>query len=113
MKEIKALIRPHMLSKVMEALHALPNFPGVTVSDCHGQGRGRGAGGRYEAMEETIYFAKMTKLELFCADEVCDSIVDAIRKAAHTGLADDGLVAVIDLSQLISIRTGEEGEKAV
>lgn len=113
MKEIKALIRPHMLSKALEALHTLPHFPGVTVSDCQGQGRGRGAGGRYEAMEETIYLAKMTKLELFCADEVCDGIVDAIRKAAHTGLADDGLIAVIDLPRVISIRTGQEGEKAV
>lgn len=113
MKEIKALIRPHMLSKVMEALHALPQFPGVTVSDCQGQGRGRGMGGRFEATEETIYFAKMTKLELFCADEVSDGIVDAIRKAAHTGLADDGLIAVIDLSRLVSIRTAKEQEKAV
>lgn len=113
MKEIKALIRPHMLSKVMEALHAIPNFPGVTVSDCQGQGRGRGAGGRYEASEETIYFAKMTKLELFCADEACDGIVGAIQKAAHTGLPDDGLIAVIDLARVISIRTGEEQEKAV
>ncbi len=65
MKEIKAIIRPHMLTRVMQALHALPHFPGVTVSDCQGQGRGRGSGGGYEATEETICFAKMTKLELF------------------------------------------------
>ncbi|MCC7316632.1 MAG: P-II family nitrogen regulator [Planctomycetes bacterium] len=113
MKEIKAIIRPHMLSKVMEALHALPYFPGVTVSDCQGQGRGRGSGGRFEATEETIYFAKMTKLELFCSDDICDGIVDTICKAAHTGSPDDGLVAVIDLSRLVSIRTGKEKEKAI
>lgn len=113
MKEIKALVRPHMLSKVMEALHSLPHFPGVTVSDCQGQGRGRGSGGRFEATEETIYFAKMIKLELFCSDETCDGIVEAIRKAAHTGLPDDGLIVIIDLSRVISVRTGEHGEKAV
>ena len=39
--------------------------------------------------------------------------VEAIRKAAHTGLPDDGLIAVTDLSRLVSIRTGDEGEKAV
>jgi nitrogen regulatory protein PII len=38
MKEIKAIIQPHMLTKVMEALHALPHFPGITISDCRGQG---------------------------------------------------------------------------
>lgn len=113
MKDIKALIRPHMLTKVIEALHDMPHFPGVTVSDCRGQGRGRGSGGRFEATEETIYFAKMTKLELFCADDVCDEIVDAIRQAAHTGSPDDGVIALIDLARVVSIRTGEEQEKAV
>lgn len=113
MKEIKALIRPNMLTKVMEALHKLPHFPGITVSDCQGQGRGRGRGGHFEATEETIDLVRMTKLELFCADEFCEGIVDAIRKAAHTGLADDGLIAVIDLSRLVSIRTGKERENAV
>jgi len=113
MKEVKAIIRPHILTKVMEALHALPHFPGVTVSDCQGQGRGRGSGGRYEASEESIYFAKMTKLELFCTDDICDAIVDVIRTTAHTGCSDDGLIAVIGLSRVVSIRTSEEQEKAV
>lgn len=113
MKEIKAIIRPHMLTKVMEALHALPHFPGVTVSDCQGQGRGTASDGRYIATEETIYFAKMTKLELFCADDICDGIVATIRKAAHTGTPDDGLIATIDLSHVVSVRTGSEQEKAV
>lgn len=113
MKEIKAIIRPLMLTRVMQALHALPHFPGVTVSDCQGQGRGRGSGGRFEATEETIYFAKMTKLELFCADDVCVRIVDTICKAAHTGSPDDGLIAVIDLPHLISIRSDQEQEKAI
>jgi nitrogen regulatory protein P-II 1 len=52
MKEIKAIIQPHMLGKVMDALHALPHFPGATVSDCQGQGRGRGTGGHFEATSE-------------------------------------------------------------
>ena len=113
MKEIKAIIRPHMLHKVMEALHALPHFPGVTISDCQGQGRGRGSGERYEPTEESIYFAKMTKLEMFCSDETCNDLVERIRNAASTGRPDDGLIAVIDLARVISIRSGEEQEKAV
>ena len=113
MKEIKAIIRPHMLPRVMDALHALPHFPGVTISDCQGQGRGRGSGARYEPSEETIYFAKMIKLELFCSDETCNALVEKIRDTASTGLADDGLIAIIDLSRVVSVRTGEEQEKAV
>ena len=113
MKEIKAIIQPHMLDKVMDALHALPHFPGISVSDCRAQGRGRGRGGRYEATEETIHLARMTKLELFCSDDICEDIVAAIRQAAHTGSPEDGLIVMIDLARVVSICTGDEQEQAV
>jgi len=113
MKEIKAIIQPHMLSRVLEALHVLPHFPGVTVSDCQGQGRGRGEGGKFEASEATIYFAKKTKLELFCADAFCDEIVNLIQRAAHTGNAGDGVIMVADLPRVVRIHTGQEQNDAV
>ena len=113
MKEIKAVIQPHMLNKVMEALHALPHFPGVTVSDCRGQGRGQGAGGEYIATEETIDYDKMVKLELFCADAICDELVNVIRKAAHTGNPGDGVIMVAELPRVVRVRTGQEQDEAV
>lgn len=113
MKEIKAVIQPHMLSKVMEALHALAHFPGVTVSDCQGQGRGRGTGGHFEATHDTVFFKKMTKLELFCADSLAGELVETIRRAAHTGNPGDGVIMVADLPRVVRIRTGEEADKAV
>jgi len=113
MKEIKAIIQPHMLNHVMERLHSLPHFPGVTVSDCHGQGRGRGRSGVYVATEETVFFKKMTKLEVFCPNEACDDIVREIREAGHTGNSGDGVVTVIDLARVVRIRTGQEQEEAV
>ncbi len=113
MKEVKAVIQPHMLSKVMEALHALPHFPGVTISDCRGQGRGQGAGGQYVATEDTIDYDKMLKLELFCADAICDELVNVIGKAAHTGNPGDGVIMVADLPRVVRIRTGQEQNGAV
>lgn len=113
MKEIKAIIQPHMLHKVMDALHTLPHFPGVTLSDCLGQGRGRGAGGHYLATEQTIDYAKMTKLELFCADACAEEIARAIQLTAHTGNPGDGVIVVADLPRVIRIRTGREQDEAV
>ena len=113
MKEIKAIIQPHMLSRVLEALNGQPHFPGVTVSDGHGQGRGRGEGGHFEASEATIYSAKKTKLEVFCADANCNEIVNAIRQTAHTGNAGDGVIMVADLPRVVRIRTGQELNDAV
>lgn len=113
MKEIKAILQSHALDRVMDALHLLPHFPGVTVSDCQGQGRGRGKDGRFMADKETIFFTKRCKLEIFCADAICAEIVRVIQKAAHTGNPGDGVIIVADLSQVVRIRTGEEQDEAV
>lgn len=113
MKEIKAILQPHALERVMKALHELEHFPGVTVSDCQGQGRGRGEHGRFVADEGTIFFARRCKLEIFCADAALDEIVTAIRRAAHTGNPGDGVIMVADLPRVVRIRSGEEQDEAV
>jgi nitrogen regulatory protein P-II 1 len=113
MKEVKAIIQPHVLGRVLDALHRLPHFAGATVSDCQGQGRGRGTGGHYEPSEETVFLAKKVKLELFCSDPTCDEVVRAIREAAHTGNPGDGVVTVADLDRVVRVRTGEEQDEAV
>ncbi len=113
MKEIKAILQPHVLDRVLTALHGLSHFPGVTVSDCQGQGRGRGKGGAFRADEDTIFFSKKSKLEIFCADDVCDSLVDTIAKVAHTGNPGDGIIMIADLSRVVRIRTGQAQDEAV
>ena len=113
MKEVKAIIQPHVLDKVMQSLHELPHFTGATVSPCEGQSRGRGAGGHYEPTEETIFFEKKVKLELFCSDAQCDEVENVIRAAAHTGNPEDGVIIVADLDRVVRVRTGEEQNEAV
>ena len=113
MKEIKAIIQPHMLTRVLDRLHAQPHFPGVTVSDCQGQGRGKGAGGQYVPDETTIELFAKTKLEIFCTDEACDRLVAVIQAAAHTGNPGDGVIMVADLPRVVRIRTGEQQDEAV
>lgn len=113
MKQITAVIQPHMLSKVMDALHNCEHFPGVTISDCQGQGRGRGKGGQFQATQESIFFVKKLRLEMLCSDNVSDHLVSLIRKAAHTGNSGDGLVAVTDVARIARIRTNQEQDEAV
>ena len=112
MKEIKAIIHPHMLRHVLKALHALPHFNGLTISDCRGQGRG---GGSNEAppAEMVLDFAVKTKIELFCDDAHVEPLVETIRAAAHTGRPGDGIIMVADLPLVLRIRTGERQEAAV
>ena len=113
MKEVKAFIQPHVLGRVVQALHALPHFPGISIVDVAGQGRGRGAGGAFRVTEEEIFFHKKKLIEVVCADDVAPAIVEAIRVAAHTGHTGDGLIVVTDIAQAVRIRTGEEADAAV
>jgi len=113
MKEIKAIIQPHAVERVMAKLHELPHFAGVTISDCEGQARGRGQDGHYLATEQTIFFEKHMKLEMFCADDLCDEVVRVIREAAHSGNPGDGIIMVADLNRVLRIRTGQVQDEAV
>lgn len=113
MKEIKAVIQPHMLAKVMDALHNCEHFPGVTISDCQGQGRGRGKHRQFEATADTVFYAKKVRLEIICSDAACDHLLGLVRNAAHTGNPGDGIIAVADVIRVARIRTGEEQDDAV
>lgn len=113
MKQIKAIIRPHMLDPVIAALHELPHFPGFTVFNAGGQGRGRGQGGAFKATEESIFQDKRAVVELIATDELADSIAATIQKAAHTGHPGDGVIAITDIARVIRIRSGETQEQAV
>jgi len=85
MKEIKAIIKPFRLEEVVHALREIPNLPAVTISTAHGLSVERG----------TFDQVVVTKLEIMVPDELAESVVQVIQKAAHTGLAGDGRIVVI------------------
>ncbi|MEW6050630.1 MAG: P-II family nitrogen regulator [Candidatus Zixiibacteriota bacterium] len=113
MKEIKATIQPHMLSKVVQALHELPHFPGMTVFKCQGHGRGRGKGGSFVPTEDLIDYQAKERIEIICSDQDSDGILKVIAANAHTGNPGDGIITVSEVGFVIRIRTGETGSMAV
>lgn len=113
MKQITAIIQPHMIQKVIDALEALPHFPGYTLLEGRGQGRGRGPGGAYQASGAVLEDHRKTILLVVCADALAPSVVETIRRSAHTGIPGDGIIATADLGEVMRIRTGETGEGAV
>ncbi|MCK6478617.1 MAG: P-II family nitrogen regulator [Planctomycetaceae bacterium] len=113
MFRVRGVFQPHRLAEVVRALHALPHFPGFTVQDVRGQGRGRGAGGAFKVVEDEIDYHRKTAIEVVCAGSQTDAVVQAILRGAKTGHAGDGIVIVEPLARVVRIRTGEEGEGAV
>ena len=113
MKEIKAILQSHIVSRVVRALHELPRFPGLTLSDARGQGHGRGAGGSFKLTEDDIDYHRKVILEVVCDDDLATNIAETIRQAAHTGNKGDGIILISGLAEVIRIRTGEKQEQAV
>lgn len=113
MKEIKAIIQPFLLSKVVEALKEIEGLPGVTVSDVHGFGRARAVGSRDTVQDGAVEYVKKAKLEIVVTDDLADTVVETIRTKAHTGNPGDGKIFVYTVDDVVRIRTGERGEDGI
>ncbi len=113
MKEIKAYIKPHMLSKVTRALQKIEGLTGMSVVDVRGFGRGRAKGAPRGTDEDLLDYSLCMKIEIICKDERVEEIVSLIEKTAHTGLRGDGKIFVAPVEMAVRISTGERGEKAI
>lgn len=113
MKEIKAIIQPFMLQRVCEALDAIPDLPGLTVSTVSGWGRTRAKGSTNSVEHGGHRFIQKTKLEVVVDDAKVQQVVATILAAARTGNIGDGKIFVYQVDDAIRIRTGDRGEEAV
>jgi nitrogen regulatory protein P-II 1 len=113
MKEIKAIIEPAMLSRVIEALKAVADLPGVTVSEVKGFGKSRAADATQEVVEDEIEYSKKVKLEIVVPENRVEDVLAAICANAHTGQPGDGKIFVFSVDEVVKIRTGQRGEQAI
>ena len=112
MKLVTAIIKPHQLDDVKEALEAF-GVQGMTVSEAAGFGRQRGHAEVYRGAEYTVDFVPKTRLEILVEDEDAQEVVDVIVRAASTGRIGDGKVWVIPVDEVARVRTGERGIAAI
>ncbi|MCH7956943.1 MAG: P-II family nitrogen regulator [Proteobacteria bacterium] len=112
MKMITAIIKPHKLDEVREALTPL-GVAGMTVTEVKGFGRQKGQTEIYRGAEYEVSFLPKVKIELAVGDDMVEAVVEAIQKSAHTGKIGDGKIFVAELGQAIRIRTGETDAEAL
>jgi nitrogen regulatory protein P-II 1 len=112
MKLVTAIIKPHQLDEVKEALEAY-GLQGMTISEAQGYGRQRGHSEVYRGAEYTVDFVPKTRLEVLVDDMDASSVVDVILKAAQTGRIGDGKVWVTPVDEVARVRTGERGVEAI
>ncbi|MGI8758541.1 MAG: P-II family nitrogen regulator [Acidimicrobiales bacterium] len=112
MELVTAIIKPHMLDPVKDALKGV-GIQGITVSEVKGFGH---QGGHTETHRGTKYntnFVPQVKLEVLIDAPDAEKVVDAIAAAARTGKIGDGKIWVTEVGRAVRIRTGEESAEAV
>jgi nitrogen regulatory protein PII len=112
MKYIIAVIQPHRLDAVRQALGAI-GVQGLTVTEVRGFGRQKGQTEIYRGAEYTMNYVPKAKLEIAVDDALADQVVETIGDSARTGRIGDGKVFVLDLEGAMRVRTGEMGADAL
>jgi nitrogen regulatory protein P-II 1 len=111
-KVITAVIRPHVLDRVREALQ-IQGVGGMTVTEVSGYGRQRGHTEVYRGAEYQVDLVPKVRVEVLVDDEDAGHILDVLVSAARTGKIGDGKVWVTTVDAVVRVRTGERGPDAV
>jgi nitrogen regulatory protein P-II 1 len=111
-KLIVAIVKPHRLDEVKEALQDL-GVNGLTTTDVEGFGRQRGHTEIYRGAEYVVNFVPKVKLELVVPDVVAQQVVETVAATAKTGKIGDGKIFVLSVEQALRVRTGETGDEAL
>ena len=112
MKLVVAIIKPFKLDDVREAMAAM-GISGMTITEVGGFGRQKGQTEIYRGAEYRSTILPKLKVELLCSDSAVERVVEAVQQAAHTGTIGDGKIFVLEIGELVRIRTGEMNEAAL
>ena len=112
MKVVMAVIKPFKLDEVRDALTKI-GIQGLTVTEVKGYGRQKGHTEIYRGAEYAVSFLPKIKLEVACASDQVDKVIDTIAAAAKTGQIGDGKIFVFGLDHAVRIRTGETDAAAL
>lgn len=110
MFEIKALIRVSRQDAVIQALHEIPDLPGLILSVVEGIGRRAGGDGARPGEYGRV---QMAKIEVVVAEPRLARVLAAIEASGSTGRPGDGKVFVTRVEQAIRLKTGETGPVAL
>ncbi|SED24222.1 P-II family nitrogen regulator [Streptomyces sp. PAN_FS17] len=112
MKLITAVVKPHRLDEIKEALQAF-GVHGLTVTEASGYGRQRGHTEVYRGAEYTVDLVPKIRIEVLAEDDDAEQLIDVIVKAARTGKIGDGKVWSLSVETAVRVRTGERGPDAL
>lgn len=112
MKLITAMIQPHKLGDVKQALFDA-DVHKMTVMTAVGCGEQKGYEEAYRGVIHTVNLLNKVRIEIAVNDDFAEKTIDAIIRGARTGNIGDGKILIQDLPDAVRIRTGERGNAAI
>ena len=115
MKKIELIIRPDKLEKLKLILNEC-NVGGITVTSAMGCGNQKGSTdvSSYKGIDiVNINLIPKLKAEVVVNDNQVESMLALIHENLSTGCVGDGKVFVSPIEEVMRIRTGQRGKKAI
>ena len=112
MIKIEAILRTDRIETVVEKLTEI-GVAGITKTDVEGHGKQKGIVEQFRGKEYRLPFISKTKLEMVVKDSQSESVIKAITDICQTGQIGDGKIFLSEIKDVIRVRTGENGEKAI
>lgn len=110
--KIEVITTMNRLSDLKKALSRL-GVSGMTVVQAIGCGVQKGTF-EYEAEQnEEMELLPKQMIIIVVEDNIIDSVIETIKKELYTGHIGDGKIFITPLSNVIRVRTGEEGTEAL
>jgi len=112
MKLVVAIIKPHQVEAVTDALDKI-EVSGMTLTEVRGHGRQRGHSEVYRGGEYKVDFLPKVRVEVLAGDIQAEPVANTIVDNARTGKIGDGKLWIQSVDVAVRIRTGEVGEEAL
>ena len=112
MKKLTAVVKHSRKNEVLEILESCAAY-GIMVEDISGYGTQRGYTTKYRGIIQPVTCLSKVKIETAGDDETIGIIMEHLEDGLRTGNIADGKLFVEDLEDVVRIRTGERGIKAL
>lgn len=112
MKKIEAVVQPHKLEAVKDAL-ITAGVDGMMITEIRGHGRQKGHTEVYRGQEYKVDLLPKIKFELVVGDDRSEEVIGIIAEAARSGKIGDGKIFVTEVSDVVRIRNNDRGEQAL
>jgi nitrogen regulatory protein P-II 1 len=112
MKLIIGIVRPEKANDVLEALYRA-DVRGLSMSRVQGHGGELDRVETYRGTTVKMELAEKVRFEIAVSEEFVEPTIKALCQGARTGEVGDGKIFVVELEQVVRIRSGDTDRDAV